>query len=420
MGWCFQKTPDFSENVRLENKNESNAFSSMRISDYIGKTDLSCGLAGQKLIKTGIAVYNFTRELDFKGETAMYEIKVLNTLPECKSYEHDWVDLCKSMEYPSPFAYPDWVCAAFKNNSSEQEPHITIVLKNAKVVGLLPLYKRKRGMLRELRFSGDTYFPDPLGICCKPEDRKSFIAILINHFSRYRDWDVIRLPWVLSSEALEWEKAGATIRCSAIAPFIPLTGSMELYLRKFKKRINFAIRKVTKIDFAGGQYHSTQSTGKCLELLDQLFDLHSRRSKEKAIESSFSGEKIIQFHKEVIRTSENVYFHWLTLDDSIIAVLYGFLFKDRFFYYQISHDPKKGALSPGAVLLYKSLEQCCLMGVTEYNFLQGDEAYKWKWTKDSKTLYSVDMYNKTLNGIVLKYQNKFRDMLKALLSNWNK
>ena len=45
----------FGENARLESKNESNAFSSMRISDYTGKTDLSCGLARQKLIKTGIA-----------------------------------------------------------------------------------------------------------------------------------------------------------------------------------------------------------------------------------------------------------------------------------------------------------------------------------------------------------------------------
>jgi hypothetical protein len=76
-----------------------------------------------------------------------------------------------------------------------------------------------------------------------------------------------------------------------------------------------------------------------------------------------------------------------------------------------------GSLSPGAVLLYKAIEQCCGIGVKEFNFLQGNEGYKWKWTKSSRTLYTVEMYNSTPRGFLLKLKDKIRLFSKGVVGS---
>ena len=46
---------------------------------------------------------------------------------------------------------------------------------------------------------------------------------------------------------------------------------------------------------------------------------------------------------------------------------------NRFFYYQIAHDPEFGELSPGKVILHEVIRHYCDLGYKEFNFLQGDE-----------------------------------------------
>ncbi len=346
----------------------------------------------------------------------MLEVKPLESLEECVAYESFWKKLVESMSYPSPFVHPEWVLTAMKANKHKWQPYILLIKDKGEATGILPLYKNMQNTsIVELGFAGDCYYPDPLGLCCTVENRKDCINIFRDYLYGNHKWDILRLKWLLHDEAMEWKNSSAIIKNTAIAPYISLHGTFQEYLSKFKKRkIYFATRKVKKFEKSNGEYFSTRSTEKCRELLERLFFLHKNRSVERGIVSTFCGEEIISFHNKMLDNSENIYVHWLTLNSEIIAVLYGFLFQGRFFYYQISHDIKHGSLSPGVVLLYKAIEQCCKMGIQEFNLLQGDEAYKWKWTKDSRSLYMVTMYNRTLSGTILKQKEKTRLIAKKL------
>jgi len=338
----------------------------------------------------------------------MLEVQVIESLEECAVYEPSWKKLVDFMSYPSPFVHPAWVLTAMRANEDNWQPYILLIREEGEVTALLPLYKNKQNTsFRELGFAGDCYHPDPLGLCCKVENRKKCIDALWDYFCRCNDWDLLRLNWLLHDEAMEWKNSRTVIKKSSIAPYIPLSGTFQDYLAQFKKKnMYFATRKVKKYDKVNGEYFSTQSAEECRELLEHLFFLHNQRSAERGIESSFCGDDIINFHNKILDSGKNIYVHWLTLNAEIIAVLYGFLLQRRFFYYQISHDPKHSTLSPGVVLLYKAIEQCCKIGIKEFNFLQGDEPYKWQWTKDSRTLYMVTMYNRTFSGALLKQKDK--------------
>ena len=348
----------------------------------------------------------------------MFEVTVSNTLAECKSLQPQWIELVESMVYPSPFVHPAWVLPALEANEREWTPYFVRVKKNSKLMALLPLYMVKDYSVRELRYIGDCYHPDPLGLCGSRENRKVCIDVIKEYFFQHNDWDVLRLHWLLHEEAGEWNAASPKYqRGGTIAPYLTLPKSFDVYLQTFKRKKRYNLNaSVRKFERAGGCYCSVTGYKDKQDYLEHLFSIHEKRSEERNIISSFAGRHLLQFHESLLNKMDNVWLRSLEIEGKVIAVLYGFLYQGRFFYYQIAHDPSFRKQSPGTVLLYKVIEECCELGVKEFNFLQGDENYKWQWTKESRTLHAVTIYNRTLVGAVMKQKEKVYSMLKKIVS----
>ncbi len=351
----------------------------------------------------------------------MYEVKVLKTLDECEALRSSWENLVASMDYPSPFVHPDWILTVFKANEDRWAPYIVLVKHNDDLLGLLPLYKVRINSMRELRYAGDRYNPDPLGLCCNVEDRGRCVKAIKDYLFQSNQWDVLYLKCLLYDEIKEWNSAAREVYYrKIIAPFLLLPESFNAYLKSFKRKKRYNLNSsVRKFEKAGGKYCAAENSHDAQEILKYLFNLHEKRSVERGIVSSFTGEHILNFHHTVVEEMmEKVWLRFLELEGDIIAILYGFLLHERFFYYQIAHDPKFRAHSPGSILLYNVLKECCAKGVKEFNFLQGDESYKWQWTKDSRVLYTVTMYNSTFNGFLHKHKDKIKRFIKLLVGNF--
>jgi len=352
----------------------------------------------------------------------VYEVAVSETFTECKSLQSQWIKLVETMDYPSPFVHPSWVLTTLESNSKEWMPYIISVKHNDTLIALLPLYKNKENFVRELRYAGDIYHPDPLGICCNAENRMRSIDLIKKYLFRRNDWDVLCLKWMLHDEADEWEVLGSTHwQKSTIAPYLSLPDSFDEYLKSFKRKKRYNLNaSVQKFDKSGSCYHVAENYDDAQNLLKHLYIIHEKRSAERGIVSSFAGTNVFTFHDNIIKNMDNVWLCSLEIQGEIIAVLYGFIFKGRFFYYQIAHDPAFRAISPGTVLLYKVIRECCNSELEEFNFLQGDEKYKWQWTKESRTLFSMQIYNRTLGGILSKYKDKMRLAAKELVGIFKK
>ena len=138
---------------------------------------------------------------------------------------------------------------------------------------------------------------------------------------------------------------------------------MSPNMGQFKKKKRYNLRAmVRQLQDAGGELVTSSDTRTHQEFLEALFLLHRRRPKERKLESSFEGPHVEVLHRRLVLESASARFYGIRLNHQMVAVIYAFERSDRFFYYQIAHDPDYGTLSPGSALLFLVLEDYCAGG----------------------------------------------------------
>jgi CelD/BcsL family acetyltransferase involved in cellulose biosynthesis len=94
---------------------------------------------------------------------------------------------------------------------------------------------------------------------------------------------------------------------------------------------------------------------------------------------------------------------WLRLyrlfaDGAARAAVYGIETGRRFHYYQSGYDPAWAARSPGLVLVGRTVEDAYARGLTDYDFLRGEEAYKLDWAQDRRETCAVRVSSASLRA----------------------
>ncbi|OEY67756.1 hypothetical protein BG841_15850 [Marinobacter sp. X15-166B] len=157
-----------------------------------------------------------------------------------------------------------------------------------------------------------------------------------------------------------------------------------------------------------------ETVGEKLTCFEEFLILNEKRATERGIQSSVARDSFRQHHRRVIENLPNARIYCLRLDGDTIAVVYGFLFAARFFYYQVAHDPAYGHLSPGKVLLFRVMTVCAEQGCKEFNFLQGNEAYKSFWADQSRPLFQLKLEKDNWRVWLLRRFNRTKNWLKTI------
>jgi CelD/BcsL family acetyltransferase involved in cellulose biosynthesis len=84
---------------------------------------------------------------------------------------------------------------------------------------------------------------------------------------------------------------------------------------------------------------------------------------------------------------------FLKVNHQRIAVQYNFVYQNRCHYYQSGFEQSWGRFGPGIVLMYYSIRNAIQQKMKEYDFLPGDEAYKFKWSNAVRQSYTYTFFN---------------------------
>jgi CelD/BcsL family acetyltransferase involved in cellulose biosynthesis len=74
---------------------------------------------------------------------------------------------------------------------------------------------------------------------------------------------------------------------------------------------------------------------------------------------------------------------FLCLDGQPIAFHFGFRYRRRYYYYIPAFDPSCAAYAPSTQLLVRLMRKACEEGFEVFDFLIGNEPYKYDWATEN-------------------------------------
>jgi CelD/BcsL family acetyltransferase involved in cellulose biosynthesis len=320
----------------------------------------------------------------------------------------EWNGLCARMEYSTPFATWEWADCWLQTIGRDATLQIVVARRAGCAVGILPLAKRLSGnWLPVFTMLGtERLYPDHIALIAASEASDTLLASLLRA-AMQAGGGLARIDLPLVAEGSGMDRACVNagllsqMRTAGIAPYIPINGSYEEFLAGLSGNERYKIRNRTKKLLAmpgvrfGGVAASEYQT-----VLRRLRELHGSRAAQKGIKSSFDLDDVQEFHTRLIDAlpAGTVTFRCLWSGDEIFAVFYGFTLQGRVFYFQLGYDPAWADRSPGIVLLSEVIREAHMQGCAEFNFLQGDEPFKWTWTRKKRTLNNWAFYRPGVAG----------------------
>ena len=274
-----------------------------------------------------------------------------------------------------------------------------------KLVGIAPLFLANNHLDKpSLLFVGAVEVSDFLDFIARPEDLPEFIQGLMDFLKSdpsLPNWDCLDFHNILEeSPSLEILKQQADQRgwnhqqtLLQPAPYIPLPADYDSYLASIDKKQRHEIRRKLR--------NLTQSSH--LEALEIVEDLHLLAEETQSFINLMAQDPN---KRDFLRAPMQQHLHntaqvafnagwlqlaFLTLDGKKAAANMAFKYHDRLLLYNSGWEWAFRDFSPGWVLLARLIQWSIENDVKEFDFMRGDERYKYKFGAVDRHVFRVTL-----------------------------
>ena len=261
------------------------------------------------------------------------------------------------------------------------------------LVGIAPLFVAEHEEEKRLLLLGSIEISDYLDIICRAEDLERFCAGLLSFIS-----EMFVAPGAISKidmyniaedsptlEALETAAKGLDLDYKdhklEHSPYIPLPADWETYLQGLDKKQRHEIRRKMRRAGEGQEQAEVYITREASKLEDDMEDFLELMEQDEA-KAEFLSPMMREQMKATMRCAfeeDCLQLAFLLIGGQKSAAYVSFDFLDRIWVYNSGLDWRYSAYSPGWVLLAHLLQMAIEQGKQEFDFMRGDEAYKYKF-----------------------------------------
>jgi CelD/BcsL family acetyltransferase involved in cellulose biosynthesis len=337
------------------------------------------------------------------------KIETIETVREFLGLRDEWTALLESSTSDCIFLTHEWLATWWKHLAAGRRLSILTIRDQGELVAVLPLAKRApqyaRMMPQTLEFLGSGIIgSDYLDAIVRPGRELPAMAVFADYLNR--SGRMLQLTQLRGQEPAVRKLAERLARdgwiCEGrkinICPYISLSGhSWDSYLATLgpnvRKNINRSLRNMPK-NFRM-RIDCVADADSAHGALDILIDLHQKRWDASGDSEAFQTADVIAFHREFVRLAAER--GWLRLivihlDDVPASALYGLLYRGTFYFYQSGFDPAFGKHSVGVATMAMAINQAIEDGASEFDFLHGDEEYKFHWARDTRDLTRIELH----------------------------
>ena len=281
---------------------------------------------------------------------------------------------------------------------------LTVRADDGDLLGLAPWFIDRQGGERVVRAIGCADVTDYLEVIARHGFEEAVIEALVEHLGTHQDaFDRVELCNVpQDSPMLDLmprlaEAAGMTVRTEVedVCPLIRLPAQWQDYVAGLDKKNRHELRR--KIRRAAGAaevaWYVVNGEHYIIVELDKCLALMAASSEEKAI--FLQDEPNQKFFKSMVPAMAErgwLQLAFLTVNGEPAASYLNFDYGNRVLVYNSGHNAgEHGHLSPGIVLLARLIEYAIEEGRDVFDFLRGDEPYKYDMGGKDTCVYTIQM-----------------------------
>jgi len=284
---------------------------------------------------------------------------------------------------------------------------VLIAMRNeeGQLLGLAPLYGSTNAAgQRELSFVGCVDISDYLDLLVDRDYVEPVHQALLDCLGSPGGpaWDKLYLCSLAQNSITHTRLAEAaqargwqvSVTQQDVCPVITLPDSWDDYLSGIDKKQRHEIRrKIRKIEReAKVNWYAIDSEARLVEAMEEFIDLHQKSTQDK---EDFWSDDLIEFFKVVaieLAQAGWLKLYFIEVDGVRAAAMLCFDYNGEFLLYNSGYDPEQFAhLSPGNVLTSYTIQDAIRLGRQRYDFLRGDEVYKFRFGAEAEPVYDLSI-----------------------------
>jgi CelD/BcsL family acetyltransferase involved in cellulose biosynthesis len=297
----------------------------------------------------------------------------------------EWIELESRAAEDNIFLTHMWQHSWWKELAGNARLDLVVFRDGGRLVGLAPTYREAARGFTLVRFGGGLEVTDYLGFLAEPAYQKAvgraFLERCLASSGLVLDLHYLRSEGVtlraLTSAAADLDRR-YSVEPEEVSPRILLPSTWDEYLAGLGKKHRHELRrKRRRLEEAGGWTIAETSAATLGTDLERFFELHAKSTRAK---SDFLTEDVKSFFRHICDHLEEE--GWLSLrslmfEGKAVAAVLGFVYREKLLLYNSGYDPEYNRLGPGFVLMSEEVRLAIEAGLTEVDFLRGNEKYKY-------------------------------------------
>lgn len=306
-----------------------------------------------------------------------------------------WNALVEQSIADTPFSRYEYLSEWWKTLGGGEWVNAELVLvsarENDQLMGIAPLFIAEYDGQRALMLVGSIEVSDYLDLIVREGDLPRFLSGLLDFLALQQVENWSALDWynlsdtspTLAALKEESEKRGWTHHEEIYRPTprIPLTGSFEEYLARLDKKQRHEIRRKMRRAAESEKnvrFTIVNGTEDINSEINAFFDLMAHDpGKAEFLHPAMREQMTVTIQNA--HAQGYLWLAFLEVDGAKTAASLNFDYKNKLWGYNSGVSREHMELSPGWVLLAHTIQWCTENGRYEFDFMRGDEEYKYRF-----------------------------------------
>jgi len=311
------------------------------------------------------------------------QLAVIDKLGDLEQIAKEWEELLRHIGDITPFQLPPWQLTWWKHFGSGLL-RVLVFRENGRMVGIVPCFLHEWNNRRQLTLIGSG-----LSDYLEPAIEDQHAGVILEFLQRYlqsrEEWDVC-----------DWQDLNAGSRLAALrgdgfrveeregqpCSRIPLNGTYDEFWRGRGKDLRRNVRRYGLRAAEAGAVEFKVIEKPDAALLHSVIQLHTARWEAKGEPGMIAANHAAEFLCDVgllFADRGMVRVFTIHFQGQTAALNLAFLFRNTVFAYMSAFDPQHEHFGFGRKLLHDAIKHCYESGVAYWNFMRGDEPYKFSW-----------------------------------------